>query len=244
MKICAAQFAPIAGGIEDNVDQHIVLIKAAMQNHADVIFFPELSLSGYEPTLAKRLAITKEDPRLQVLQQLSDAHGISIAVGAPLKTAFLPTISMLIFQRGMPVTEYHKQLLHKDELPFFSAGEKLTVINAQTENLVPAICYESLQPSHLQCAIENNVTTYLASVAKTSQNVKDANGYFSAVAKNKGINVLMANCYGLCDSFHAAGQSAAWLKNSAETISLGADESGLVGIDTRESSLFSAKVKM
>lgn len=244
MKICAAQLSPIPGAIEDNVEQHVVLIQAAVQNCTDFIFFPELSLSGYEPALAKELAITKEDFRLRILQELSNAHGISIAVGTPLKTAFLPTISMLIFRKGMPVTEYHKQLLHNDEVPFFSAGEKLTVINAQTENLVPAICYESLQHSHLQGAIENNATTYLASVAKTQQNVEDANVHFSAVAKNIGINVLMANCYGHCDNFHAAGQSAAWLKHSADVASLGDEQSGLVGIDTTESSLFTVDVNI
>lgn len=53
MKLCSAQIQPIKGDIDRNIQKHIFFINSAIENGADLIFFPELSLTGYEPTLAK-----------------------------------------------------------------------------------------------------------------------------------------------------------------------------------------------
>ena len=53
MKICVAQTRPIKGNIEANIENHINLLKLAISNEAEAVFFPELSLTGYEPELAK-----------------------------------------------------------------------------------------------------------------------------------------------------------------------------------------------
>jgi predicted amidohydrolase len=49
MKICAAQTRPVRGDIQTNIDNHKKLIDLAVSNGADIIIFPELSLTGYEP---------------------------------------------------------------------------------------------------------------------------------------------------------------------------------------------------
>jgi len=60
MKICIAQTTPIKGDIEKNIENHKKLIALSIQENADIIVFPELSLTGYEPKLVKELATTKE----------------------------------------------------------------------------------------------------------------------------------------------------------------------------------------
>lgn len=64
MKICAAQTRPFKGDIQKNIDTHKKLINLAVSNGADLIFFPELSLTGYEPKLSKELATIQADSRL------------------------------------------------------------------------------------------------------------------------------------------------------------------------------------
>lgn len=53
MKICVAQTRSVAGNIERNVARHREFVETAVSHRANLIIFPELSLTGYEPTLAQ-----------------------------------------------------------------------------------------------------------------------------------------------------------------------------------------------
>ena len=59
MKLCAAQIKPINGDIEANIEKHKKLIDLAIANGADIIIFPELSITGYEPAVATGLIFFK-----------------------------------------------------------------------------------------------------------------------------------------------------------------------------------------
>jgi predicted amidohydrolase len=48
MRICAVQLRPIAGDIAINIARHLKFIELAIAESADLVFFPELSLTGYE----------------------------------------------------------------------------------------------------------------------------------------------------------------------------------------------------
>ena len=69
MKICAAQTKPVKGDIQSNIDNHKKIIAMAVSNGADIIIFPELSLTGYEPELSKELATSQNDSRFDVFQK-------------------------------------------------------------------------------------------------------------------------------------------------------------------------------
>jgi len=98
MKICITQTEPIKGDINRNIEKHLQFIERAIKSKADAIIFPELSLTGYEPELAKNLATDINDQRLDVFQKISDDNQILIGVGLPTKIGNGTCISMLIFQ--------------------------------------------------------------------------------------------------------------------------------------------------
>lgn len=62
--IAAVQSNSIKGAISQNVHRHAELATAARERGADVVVFPELSLTGYEPRHAARLALDADDARL------------------------------------------------------------------------------------------------------------------------------------------------------------------------------------
>ncbi len=49
MKISIALTKPIKGDIEANIETHKRFINLAVSNGANAIFFPELSITVYEP---------------------------------------------------------------------------------------------------------------------------------------------------------------------------------------------------
>jgi predicted amidohydrolase len=124
MKLIAAQISSAAGNLDKNLEKHLDIIHQAARLSADGIFFPELSLSGYRPSLAQVMAIEPDDERLEVIQKWSDHYGMFIAVGVPTKGKKGIEISMIAFQPGRARTTYSKQHLHADELPFFTSGSE------------------------------------------------------------------------------------------------------------------------
>ncbi len=245
MKICAAQCRPIAGDIAKNIESHRSLIELAVSQRADLIFFPELSLTGYEPALAKELATHSDDSRWDVFQEWSDTYTIIIGVGLPLVTDKSDAarrdvsqqgtgiqIGMIFFQPGQPRVRYAKQQLHSDELPFFAPGREQLLLRTSGHTLVPAVCYESLQPNHAADAARCGADIYLASVAKPDREVAKAFAHYRAIARQHSMTVLMANSLGPCDNFISAGQSAVW-NNSGELVAqLNDRDEGLLLFDT------------
>lgn len=221
MKLIAAQIACTAGNIEHNLDKHVDVIEIAASLGGDVIVFPELSLTGYQPRLAEVLAMQPEDERLEVFQWLSDRFGMLIAVGAPVRKAGGNRIGMLVFQPQLPRTLYCKQRLHPDEFPFFLPGAGQSLFTRGETILAPAICYESLQAEHAQQAAHAGAQVYFTSVAKSQRGVDTAYGHYPVIAREHGMSVIMANCVGQADDYVAAGQSGAW--NAEGVLVIGAD---------------------
>jgi predicted amidohydrolase len=63
MILAAAQTSPKRLDIYANLNNHYELIELAVKNNADLILFPELSITGYERDKAKELVFERNDSR-------------------------------------------------------------------------------------------------------------------------------------------------------------------------------------
>lgn len=213
MKISAVQIRSDKGNIKSNIENHIKWIDIAVSENVDLIIFPELSLTGYEPVLAEELTTDQNDSRLDVFQKISDLKNITIIVGLPIKSPSGILISMVIFQPKSARLTYSKQQLHPDEKPYFIQGSEQIILKIKDQKIAPAICYESLQPEHSTRANRLGTQLYLAAVAKSQSGIEKAFAHFPKIADKYSMPVLMANCIGKCDNFESAGQSAVWDEN-------------------------------
>ncbi len=109
MKICVAQTRLIKGDIQSNIDNHKKLIDLTISNGADIVIFPELSLTGYEPKLSKELATNQDDSRFDDFQKISNTKQITIGVGVPTKNNTGICISMVLFQPHKARQTYAKK---------------------------------------------------------------------------------------------------------------------------------------
>ena len=232
MRICGAQHRPLVGDIAANTGKHLRFIQLATVQGAALIFFSELSLTGYEPRLAKSLATSKADPRLDVFQQSSDAHNIVIGVGLPISAGNEVQIGMVWFTPNKPRREYAKQELHADEFPFFIRGNGQLLLELGEHKLAPAICYESLQLKHAKDAAKRGADIYLASVAKPAHGIAKAVLHYPDIARKHKLTVIMANCVGPSDNFVSVGQSAAWNNRGELLAQMDAEAEGLITFDT------------
>ncbi|HMQ05999.1 MAG TPA: carbon-nitrogen hydrolase family protein [Saprospiraceae bacterium] len=232
MKVSIAQIRSFKGNVMANVATHKRMINLAIAHQADVVFFPELSISGYEPELAKELATTQDDLLFDEFQHLSDSFQVTIAAGIPTHSHEGIKISMIILQPTQPRQTYSKQKLHSDELPFFVPGKEQLILKVKNKKIAPAICFESLQNNHFENAIQLGADIYLASVAKPHHTLSVAFQHYSSMAKKFSIPVCMVNSIGFCDHFLSAGMSSLWSKNGLLLGQLGDQNEGLIIFDT------------
>lgn len=232
MKIAVAQIKPLSGNIVENILVHKKMIDLAVIHRADGLFFPELSLTGYEPALARELAKYPDDLLFEEFQEMSDANSLTLGIGAPTKADAGIRISMLVFQPNLPKQVYSKQQLHADELPYFVSGQDQMILTINNEKVAPGICYESLQTSHADTAAGLGAEVYIASVAKSQKGIDKAIKHYPAIAKQYAMPVLMSNCLGFCDNFHSVGKSAVWTKHGRLAGQLDDENEGILIFDT------------
>jgi len=210
MRIAIAQIKAIKGNIGKNIENHLKWTNQAIQNKADMLVFPELSVTGYEPDIAESLATNQDDSRLDALQSLSDSNGITIGVGLPTNDGSDTYISMIIFQPHRERITYSKQYLYPPEKPFFKAGKNPLVLHIETEVVSPAICYETSEKAHCEFAKRNNATMYIASVLSSVNGIDAQLKKLSDIAKNNNLLTFMANYVGESGGYVCAGKSSVW----------------------------------
>jgi predicted amidohydrolase len=237
MKIALGQTRSIKGQIQANILTHKKLIDLAIVQNAQAIFFPELSITGYEPELAEALALDFEDEVFNDFQEISNNKNITISLGMPIRDSEGVKISMLIFQPQVSRQVYSKQLLHEDEFPYFTHGKEQMILTLNNSKIAPAICFESLQIEHANNAFQLGAEIYVASVAKSQQGIDKAMKHYPSIAIRYSMPVFMANCVGFCDNFESVGHSAVWTNQGVLVGQLDDRTQGILIFDTETEEL-------
>lgn len=233
MKIALGQIRPRVGKAQESLARHGECIAAAARAGADALFFPELSLTGYEPGAAKELAMEAEALAVLPLAAMAQEAEIFVAVGVPTQSEQGVRISMALYGGEAGFQLYHKQELHADELLYFAAGESTTVYPIAGERLGLGICYETTLPHHVSTTLETGVSAYVACVAKSVNGVQRVGKFYAETARQYLTPILMVNSVGAQDDFVAGGGSAIWDGSGEQLASLGAEQEGLLIFDVK-----------
>lgn len=232
MKIALAQIRSSAENIDENIQKHIKFIYEAVTEGAKLIIFPELSLTGYEPALAGKLAFELDDDRLRIFQGISNERDIIIGVGIPLKTEGLPCISICVFHPYQHRQIYSKRYLHPDEEIFFMPGQENNGYIRNCENICISICYEASIPDHPQHAHLIGTAYYINSSAKWAHNIDKGLMTLSNIAKTYQMTVFMVNYVGMMNGDECVGKSTVWDAQGQIIDQMNDWEEGLLIYDT------------
>ena len=146
LTIALAQMNTVLGVVEANLEKHLSLIKEARRQSANLIVFPELSLTGYVlQDLAHRVAHRPviDDPIFKEL--LLASQDIDIAVGfvdEDLRHRFY--IAAAYLSRGQVVHVHRKVYLPTyglfDESRFFAWGDRIQAFDTRFGRFGMLIC--------------------------------------------------------------------------------------------------------
>jgi len=130
MKIALIQMKSKKGDVQSNLTVMVDFIKQASQERADIVIFPEMSLTGYfasEKYLPS--AITIEDDAVKGIVALSKTYNLTIVFGLAEKDDHKTYISQAVAQGGQLIGIYHKHNVINDEAKIFTPGDSLPVFN-------------------------------------------------------------------------------------------------------------------
>lgn len=146
MKICLAQLNPMVGDIAGNAASMSAAADEAKRAGADVIVFPELSLTGYPPEdlLLLPSFIAAVEAQLQALAAQSDDQLLWVvgAIGRDADGAL--TNEAVALGQGRVMARYAKQTLPNygvfDEKRYFVSGQSACVVEWCGEKLGLLVC--------------------------------------------------------------------------------------------------------
>ncbi len=237
MILSAAQIHPVQGNITKNITEHCKKIGIAAENGAELIVFPEMSLSGYDRENAHLLAFTKDDSRLDKLKILATDKNIIVIAGAAIRINSTMYIGSFIIYPSNSISIYTKQFPHSGEENYFSFSSELNpTIKLNSEQFSLAICADINNPIHPQNAFKTQSSFYLASIFFTLGGISDGHTILSSYAKQYSMNVLMSNFCGKSWGLEAGGKSAFWDNTGKLIGEITSNDSGLLVVEKNASS--------
>lgn len=212
LTLAAAQSVAIAGDVHANIQQHLRLMRVASEQGVQLLVFAELSLTGYEPSLAAGLAIAPEDPVLAPLREAARELRLTAVVGMPIRLAAQPgvLIGALVLGADGSLAVYTKQHLHPGEEVAFVPGAGGAALQWGEDRIALAVCADFSHASHPRAAAESGANVYAAGVLISEDGYDTDSALLQGYAVEHGMLVLMANHAGPSGGWACAGRSAIW----------------------------------
>ncbi len=209
--LAAAQYQCERGELARNVEGHLTFMRHAAESGADYLLFPELSLTGYEPDIARELAVAPDDVCLEAIRALATQLRLTTTVGVPLKGPDdTIQIGALTFTAQGDIVAYAKQYLHPGEDAVFSPGSTDCFLPLHPHTIGLCVCADFSHPEHVQRMAQGTAWVYAASVLISPGGYEKDAALLQGHARRHGLPVLMANHAGPTGGWESAGRSGMW----------------------------------
>lgn len=158
LRICMAQINPIVGQTEGNQSHILETLQNARQQNADLVVFPELSLTGYPPEdlLLRQDFLDQVDHALEVIARAT--RDITAIVGFPERNNGQLFNSAAILQNGQILKVYRKQILPNygvfDEKRYFSEGQSSGLFELNGLTVGVTICEDIWHRGPIEQSVE------------------------------------------------------------------------------------------
>ena len=157
LRIALAQINLLVGDVRGNLERVIAEARRARDTlHADLVLFPELTLSGYPP----EDLLFHRGLRLQIERALDELKAavpeIGVLIGYPEYTGGQIYNAAMLLHRGRELARYRKAILPNykvfDEKRYFTPGTQPTVVTFDGWRLGLLICEDVWEPAPVRLA--------------------------------------------------------------------------------------------
>ena len=185
MRIVLAQIAPSLGNVRANFDLHLQEIDRARQEKADLVLFPELSLTGYLlKDLAEGVALRPDTDRyFQELKTLSRDIGLVLGFVEEKERGLIYNSAALL--AGGEILDVHRKVFLPtygmfEEGKFFAPGRNFRVVPTPWGKAGLMICREFLSHGAHYLLLAQGVELTLAVSAAPGRGLSEAEDFATA----------------------------------------------------------------
>ena len=243
VKVALAQIDLAVGAVRGNTEKILeIAVRARDDLHADLVVFPELSISGYPPEdLLFHAGLRKRTE--QALEEIRDSvRGIAVLVGYPEYVEDRIYNACAVFADGELLASYRKQLLPNyrvfDEERYFTAGTDAAVFRLQGTTLGLAICEDVWQTEPIararaagaECVVAINGSPYEMTCQANRERV------VARRARESGVPIVYLNMVGGQDELVFDGGSFAMNADAELTFRAPSFEEGLYALELQTGS--------
>ena len=185
MKIALAQISPILQDMKKNVNRHLKLMEKAKKEKADLIVFPELSLTGY--TLKDLVPETAVNPNkndsFDTFKLISKE--ISLVLGFVEEKEKGSFYNSAAFISGGEILHIHRKIFLPtygmfDEAKFFSQGKDISAFPTPFGKTGLLICYDFLHYGANYVLFSQGADIIIALSAAPGRGINEKNAFASS----------------------------------------------------------------
>lgn len=221
LRVAVAQPRTTPSDVAANVEAHVSAIAAA---DAQVVVFPELSLTGYELAAP---ALDPEDPRIEPLVAACRRHGTVALVGAPILDRQHRYIATLVVSGDGARAVYRKMCLGGSEHDAFRSGTAAASTVVAGWRLGIGICKDARIRAHLDATFALGVDCYTAGLVHDASPDETAEIERRArhVTETRRVPVAFASAAGPAGTSYpvAAGRSGIWAGDGSAVARCGSE---------------------
>jgi len=165
MRIAAAQVNCVLGDLDANVERAAKAIADSRADGADLLVFPELSLSGYSVgEVEDDLAMRPDDPRLRRLAE--EAGSMGLVLGFCEDGAGVHTYNSVAYFQGGELLHVHRKLYLPtydifEERKHFSPGQRMRAFDTEQGRCAILTCNDAWQPQLPFLAVQDGARILL-----------------------------------------------------------------------------------
>ena len=182
LTVALAQMAPKLGVLSENIELHLNIIRQAKQGGAELVIFPELSLTGYilqdlVPDVAINPADTSQlHPLLEACREIDCVFGL-----VEVSDQFNYYNSAVYVAQGR-IQHVHRKLYLPtygmfDEMRFFAMGEKLRTVQTPFGLMGLLICEDLWHPSTIFLHAQDGARVVITLSSSPARGVRGAEGF-------------------------------------------------------------------
>ncbi len=175
VRVALGQTDCVLGDVEANTRSAIRLAEQAIRAGAQLILFPEMSLTGY--FLGDGifdLALRLDDPRLRPL--LDASHDISMVIGMPLEEPGPRFYNAASYLEAGEFKHIHRKIYLPtfgafDDARFFAQGDRMAAFDTRFGRMAMLICEDLWHPALAYLAAQDGADYLLGVIASPTSGV-------------------------------------------------------------------------
>lgn len=198
INVALAQISPKLGDLDNNLKKHLEYIEVAKKEKADLVVFPELSLTGYSlKDAVYDVAMKYDDDFLKPIFEASNDIAISIGM-VELTNNFQSKNTQIFLENGRITAKHQKVYLPTygvfEEKRYFSSGDRFRAFDSNFGRFGMLICEDMWHFSSTMILAQDGASVILCSSAGLLRSIQ-SKGKPDNIQNWENLNAASAHNY-------------------------------------------------